>query len=613
MKSTIVGRGVGTLVVCAGLLGSASPAGAAGLDTSFGLQGQALTPLAPVLSDRYFASAPAPGGGTYNVGYTSVTGGDRAFAITRVDAAGRLDPTFGSGGIASVNVSAAPFPAAPNAPSGAAQAGPTGAGEIARGVVVQSDGRIVVSGQAETPAASGKPDSRDVDIYVARFHPNGTLDTTFGAAGIRRVDLSDGITVPSGPSATTTSVRGDQGYGLSIRTDDRLLLTGVRGSDTSDNTTRPDQDLAVVQLTRDGALDAGFGTAGVAVARTPTINENPRQGLVQADGRFVTTAYGNPPGSPTRPILYRFTTSGALDPSFGTGGIATGPVGGAAGRAEVYGAVAQGDRYVLAGYGSRNETPTDTDLVIYRFNGNGTWDESFGRDGLVTYTGTGGADRARNITSLADGRIVAVGGTEVSTSPSSTDALIFVVQPDGTPDTTAGPQGAIKVDLGGPQDFFYGVTAIGNKVVASGYLGAATTAGDDAALARVDLTPPAAEQPPASTVPATPPAEVPPAAVPPKRALARTVGRLTVSCARIGKRKDRIRCTVKQANAASGTVRISIKRTGVKAVSGKAKTVKGKATITIKAARRRAKYTVSLTLPTPAGTTQKATRTVTVR
>jgi hypothetical protein len=106
---------------------------------------------------------------------------------------------------------------------------------------------------------------------------------------------------------------------------------------------------------------------------------------------------------------------------------------------------------------------------------------------------------------------------------------------------------------------------------------------------------------------------VPPAAVPPKRALARTVGRLTVSCARIGKRKDRIRCTVKQANAASGTVRISIKRTGVKAVSGKAKTVKGKATITIKAARRRAKYTVSLTLPTPAGTTQKATRTVTVR
>lgn len=613
MRSTIVGRGVGALVVCAGLAAAAAPAGAAGLDASFGLQGRALTPLAPVLSDRYYASAPGPGGGTYNVGYTSVNAEDRAFAITRVDANGRLDPTFGSGGIAWVNVSSAPFAAAPNAPSGAAQAGPTGAGELARGVVVQSDGKIVVSGQAETPSGAGKPDSRDVDIYVTRFNANGTVDPSFGAGGVRRIDLSDGITVASGPSATTTSVRGDQGYGLSIRPDDRLLITGVKGSDTSDNVTRPDQDLAVVQLTRDGALDGTFGTGGVAVARTPNVNENPRQGLVQGDGKFVTTAYGNPTGSPTRPILYRFTTAGTLDASFGTGGIGTGAVGGAAGRAEVYGVVAQGDKYVLAGYGSRNETPTNTDLVLYRFHGDGTWDQGFGRDGLVTYTGTGGADRARNITALADGRIVAVGGTEVSTSPSSTDALIFVVKPDGTPDTTAGPGGTVTVDFGGPQDFFYGVAAIGTKVVASGYLGAASTAGDDAALVRVDLTPAAAE-PPATTTPsaAVPPATIPPATAPPK-AKSRTAGKVTVSCGRIGRRKDRIRCIVKQANVATGTVRISLRRKGAKTLTGKARTTKGKATITIKAVRKRAKYTVSMVLPTPAGTTQTVTRTLTVR
>jgi uncharacterized delta-60 repeat protein len=612
---TVTGlRMLPALAVGAGLIVAAGPVQAAGLDSAFGVDGKALTPLSATFSDRYLATVAAPGGGTYNVGYTSVTANDRAFVLTHTDASGKLQPGFGAGGVAVVNVSPAPFPAAPNAPSGAAQAGPAGAGEVARGVVVQSDGKIVISGQAETPAASGKPDSRDIDIYAARFTASGVLDASFGVNGVRRIDLSDGMTVPSGGSATTTSVRADQGYGLSIRPDDKLLITGAKGSDSSDNVARPDQDLAVVQLMRDGAIDTGYGTGGVATGRTPNINENPRQGLVEADGKFITTAYGNPTGSPTRPILYRFNANGTPDATFGTNGIGTGSVGGAAGRAEVYGIVAQGSRYVLAGYGSRNETPTDTDLVVYRFNGDGTWDQSFGRDGLVTYVGngTGGADRARNITALPDGRIVTVGGTEVSATPTAVDALVFVLKSDGTPDTTISPDGGVTFDLGGPGDFFYGVTTIGNRVVAAGYLGGASAAADEAALGAVDVTPPvpATTTSPAPPAPAAEPAPVPGTAPKPK---ARTAGKVAVSCVRIGKRRDRIRCTVTQANVAIGNVAITLKRKGAKALKGKAKTKKGKATITIKASRKRAKYTVALTLPTPAGTVQKITRTVTVR
>lgn len=622
----------GALALSAAL---ASPAQAGiGLDAAFGTGGTSLTSLSAAYSDRYYATAPAPGGGTYNVGYTSVTATDRAFVLTRTLASGALDPSFGSGGVAVENVSPAPFPAAPDAPGGDyPQAGPAGLGEIARGVVVQSDGKIVVSGQAETPAGSGKPDSRDIDIYVTRFNADGTLDVTFGTNGVTRVDLSDGITAfvppvpPTTPSTTppptpTTSIRGDQAYGLSHRPDDKLLITGVKGSDSADFETRPDQDLAVVQLTANGVLDPGFGADGVAVARTPGINENPRQGVVEADGKFLTTGYGNAPGTPTRPWLYRFNPDGTADTTFGENGIATGPVGGAGGRAEVYGAVKQGDHYVLAGYGSRNETPADTDLVLYRFTGAGVWDESFGRDGLVTYAGKtpGGPERARNLTALPDGRIVAVGGAQVSSPPANVDGLIFVVKPDGTPDESVGEGGALTVDFGGPQDFFYGVTTIGYQVVAAGYLGGSPAAFDEAALVRLDLSPAAPATTPPATTPAVVPGPVPAPTTPapnpvPISKPATTAGKVTVTCTRYGAKKDRIRCKVTQGNAAAGTVKVSLKRAGTKAVTGKAKAGKrsGKTTVTVKAARKQARYTVTITLPTPDGGTQTVKKTVTIK
>ena len=67
---------------------------------------------------------------------------------------------------------------------------------------------------------------------------------------------------------------------------------------------------------------------------------------------------------------------------------------------------------MLAGYGSRSTTPANgIDVVVYRFNGDGTWDRTFGDDGLFTYNRVNGADRARDLSVLADGRIVAAGST----------------------------------------------------------------------------------------------------------------------------------------------------------------------------------------------------------
>jgi len=489
---------VAALAIGCSLAGAAT-ATAAGLDDTFGLDGVVRNSVSGD-SDRYLNATRAPGGGTYNVGYTTVSGTDRAFLLTRVDANGELVDSFGTNGVATVNVVTGPFSAPPTGTT------PNGSAEVARGVVVQPDGRIVVSGQAETPPAGGNPDSRDLDIYVARFLPDGTLDSTFGTAGVTRIDLSDGVT--SAPATVNT----DQAYGLSMRPDGTLLVVGARGQD-SGVPARADRDLVLVQLTPNGALDPAFtgqgGGTGVAVSPTPGISENPRQAYVAPDGKVVTIAYGSATGGQVRPLLTRFLPGGGLDTTFGNGGVATGEVGGPApGFAEGYEVVPHRDGYAVTGYGSRSTTPANgIDVVLYRFTGAGVWDTSFGQGGLVTYNRVNGADRGRDMTVLRDGRIVVVGSSATADATPNLDGLVLIYNADGTPDTTFGDGGALVKDLGGLNDAFFGVTTVANgtKVVAAGYEGGATAAGDNSVLVRVESpTPPAAAQPtsPAPTTPA---------------------------------------------------------------------------------------------------------------
>src|SRR5262245_5229786 len=96
-------RGFTGLLAGALVLGAAASAQAAGFDDTFGLNGTAFTPLSPA-SDRYQNAVKGPGGSTYNVGYTTVSGTDRAMVLTKVDANGDLVGSFGTGGVAVANV-----------------------------------------------------------------------------------------------------------------------------------------------------------------------------------------------------------------------------------------------------------------------------------------------------------------------------------------------------------------------------------------------------------------------------------------------------------------------------------------------------------------------------
>jgi len=106
---------------------------------------------------------------TFDNGKILIVGNDPSsnfsnFFMTRLTETGSRDKTFGHVGFLRV-----PF-------------GPGLTGTV-RAVAAQSDGNILLSGSVVGP---------DTDVWMARFRPNGRLDSTFGSSGIAIYDFAPG-------------------------------------------------------------------------------------------------------------------------------------------------------------------------------------------------------------------------------------------------------------------------------------------------------------------------------------------------------------------------------------------------------------------------------------
>ena len=118
------------------------------------------------------------------------------------------------------------------------------------------------------------------------------------------------------PAGTAPTGAGEIARGVVVQTDGKIVAFSSKGLDSGEPA-RADRDLAVVRLLPNGDPDPAFGTNGVAITRNAGISENPRQGLVGADGKTLATGYGPGVGGSTRPYLMRFNANGTTDAAFG--------------------------------------------------------------------------------------------------------------------------------------------------------------------------------------------------------------------------------------------------------------------------------------------------------
>ena len=397
--------------------------------------------------DRFLTAAFDATNRLYAAGFVA-DGADQQMAVSRFTADGGLDTGFGTKGVATVNV----------AKGGKAV-------ELARGVVVQGDGKVVIAGPVEhDPAASGDA-AKDTDIALVRFDQAGRLDPSFGAGGVVRLDLSAGV-------ADGTAFRGDTVWGLVKLAGDRLLVVG---SQVGVGAGRTDADFAVVRLNADGTTDTGFGTGGTAVVGVgPDVSEVPKTAVELKDGKVVVAGYATV-DNVVSPVLFRLTTAGGMDASFGEAGIAVRPV--LANVGEAYSVALAGSRFVTTGYG-KDTAVAKVDLIANGFTLDGALDTTFGTNGTTRVDVAGDDDRGRNLVALPDGRTILVGSGKPSAS--NLDAMVVRLAADGA------QAGRKLYDVGGPNDAFFGVALSpdGTRVAAVGYLGREASGGekDDGAV-----------------------------------------------------------------------------------------------------------------------------------
>jgi uncharacterized delta-60 repeat protein len=244
-------------------------------DGTFGTTGQVVTDFNG-LYDRATAVLVQPDQKTVAAGGAtsgSLSAGDQDFALVRYLPGGDLDSTFGVGGKATLNV------------AGNADFGNTAA--------LQADGKILVAGRV---FANG---SSSADIGVARVNADGTLDKAFGVAGVARVSFDGGT--------------GDVAK-LVVQPDGKIVIAGssARGGVSC---------YAMVRLAIDGSLDAAFGTHGQVSTPFTTEQDYATSVALLADGRIVVAGELASYDKNSDMGLARYTSSGALDPSFGTGGL----------------------------------------------------------------------------------------------------------------------------------------------------------------------------------------------------------------------------------------------------------------------------------------------------
>ena len=251
----------------------------------------------------------------------------------------------------------------------------TGPLDSAHALVLQADGKIVAVGMSS--AGNGR-------FGLARYSPNGTLDSSFSGNG----------------KVTTNVGSASAAVAVAIQPDDKIVAVGPSVVD------RHRVKFGLARYSPEGGLDPSFGGDGKVTTR---IGSGARIGpgpgafavVLRPDGKIV--AVGSAAvGGHARFALARYKPDGTLDPSFGGDGKVTTRVGSGSGAAA---AVLQPDGKIVA-VGSASVGGAHR-FALARYRPDGTLDPSFGGDGKVTTRIGGGFARA--VALKPDGRIVAVG------------------------------------------------------------------------------------------------------------------------------------------------------------------------------------------------------------
>ena len=299
----------------------------------------------------------------------------------------------------------------------------------ANSILLQTDGKIVVGGFAY---------ENRTNFALARYNVDGSLDNTFNDSGF--------ITTPIGTGAQINSV--------ALQSNGKIIAAGA--------SVVGQPEFTLARYNTNGTLDITFGTDGSGIVLTQIgLHAVINQICIQPDDKIVAVGYTF--SGMNKIIIARYNSDGSLDTTFGSSGIVSTEIGSDVRANSV--ALQSNGKIIIAGF------VIDSDMnkfIVARYNTNGALDPAFNGMGY-TITQIQNFDRAYSVGLQADGKIVAAGVSHGS------DAIQFALArytPSGSLDTTFGVNGVELTTINGSGSES-GISSIAmesdDKIVAAGF------------------------------------------------------------------------------------------------------------------------------------------------
>jgi len=341
--------------------------------------------------------------------------------------------------------------------------------DIADDVAVEADGEILAGG------------SRDGRFLILRFSPNGS-NTGFGGfypslldGRVRAVEVLPDRKVLAAGNNKLVRYRNDGTLDFDFAeagiaspgetTDLRALAVQpdgkivVAGSGQSSDR----EAFLVARYDSDGALDKSFGTGGVVQTSFGSGSDSAHAVAIQPDGKIV--AAGVSQGHPAVFALARYTRNGVLDPSFSSDGKVTTVIGS---DAMATGLAVQANGKIVAG--GQGSTRGRSGIAVARYMENGLLDSAFGGAGVVLTRIGSQPTFGRAVALQPNGKILAAGGVEISDSETRFAVARYLANGDLDPEFDS--DGVVTTAFGSlPGQSYANAIAVqpDGKIVAAGH------------------------------------------------------------------------------------------------------------------------------------------------
>jgi len=288
------------------------------LDPAFGDSGIVYQPtgLTGGFPSNFYAMALQTDQKIIVAGYLTDNTYNQIPVVLRFTETGLLDVTFGTNGIAGIPV--------------------TQTDNTFSAIALQSDGKILAAGHISNGLSW-------FSLLIARFDPNGNLDTGYGSGGIVNLNLNN---------------VDDKFFDLRVLSGNETVLTGVTVSQADLY-----YHMLLMRFDNTGVPDATFGTNGSVIFGDVPYTVGYAM-ITQPDGKILVSGVtGDLQPASNEWALWRFNMDGSPDLSFGNSGLVTTDFFGHS--QEALGIALYEDKIILAGK-TRNTTDY-LDFAVARY------------------------------------------------------------------------------------------------------------------------------------------------------------------------------------------------------------------------------------------------------